>query len=73
MTARLYDRRVAIYPGLFRVTDAFSQSRISDAQDLRGHLSEALADVDTWHAEEGGLLLSARAYEQLLELRIAVR
>jgi hypothetical protein len=73
MTARLYDRRVAMYPGLFRATDAFRQSRLSDAQDLAGHLTAALVEVDSWHADGGGLLLSASAYKQLLELRVAVR
>jgi hypothetical protein len=73
MTARLYDRRVAVYPGLFRATDAFRNSRLNGTQDLRDHLSKALAQVDEWHAQEGGLLLSTRAYEQLLELRMAVR
>lgn len=73
MTERLYDRRVAVYPGLFRATDAFRSSRLNDAQDLCSHLAKALAEVDEWHAQEGGLLLSARAYEQLIELRTAVR
>jgi len=73
MTERLYDRRVAVYPELWRATDAFRNSRLNSAQDLRDHLAKALAQVDVWHAQEGGLLLSARAYEQLLELRMAVR
>jgi hypothetical protein len=73
MTERLYDRRVAVYPGLFRATDAFRHSRLNDAKDLRSHLAEAVAEVDNWHAQEGGLLLSAGAYEQMLGLRIAVR
>jgi len=73
MTARLYDRRVATYPGLFAATDALRNSRLNAASDLRSHLSEAMTQVDRWHATEGGLMLSARAYEQLLELRLAVR
>jgi hypothetical protein len=73
MTARLYDRRVAVYPGLFKATEAFRKSRLSSSEDLRNHLAAALAQVDEWHAQGGGLLLSARAYEQLLQLRSAVR
>ena len=73
MTARLYDRRVAIYPGLFAATDAFRNSRLDAAQDLHRHLADALGQVDQWHAGEGGLILSERAYGQLLGLRQAVR
>jgi hypothetical protein len=73
MTARLYDRRVAVYPGLFAATDAFRTSRLTAAKDLGKHLAEALEQVDKWHAAEGGLILSTPAYEQLLELRKAVR
>jgi len=73
MTERLYDRRVAVYPGLFAATDAFRNSRLDAAQDVGSHLAEALEQVDAWHAAEGGLILSMPAYEQLLELRGAVR
>lgn len=73
MTGRLYDRRVAVYPVLFKATEAFRNSRLNSPEDLRSHLVAALAQVDEWHAQEGGLLLSARAYEHLLELRGAVR
>jgi hypothetical protein len=73
MTARLYDRRVAVYPSLFAATDAFRNSRLEAAQDMRRHLADALEQVDRWHATEGGLILSKPAYEQLLELRKAVR
>jgi len=74
MTGRLYDRRVATYPGLFKATDAFRQSRLESARDdLRDHLRDALGQVDGWHASEGGLLLSTPAYEALLDLRRAVR
>lgn len=73
MTERLYDRRVAVYPGLFIATEAFRNSRLNNSKDLRSHLITALAQVDEWHAQEGGLLLSARAYAHLLELRAAVR
>jgi hypothetical protein len=73
MTARLYDRRVAIYPGLFAATDGFRNSRLSAAPDMQRHLTDAMDQVDQWHATEGGLILSAQAYEQLLELRRAVR
>jgi hypothetical protein len=73
MTTRLYDRRVATYPGLFAATEAFRHSRLDAAQDMRRHLADAIAQVDRWHATEGGLMLSARAYEQMLELRRAVR
>lgn len=73
MTERLYDRRVAAYPGLFKATEAFRKSRLSSSEDLRNHLAAALAQVDEWHGQGGGLLLSARAYEQLLQLRSAVR
>lgn len=73
MTARLYDRRVATYPGLFAVTDAFRNSRLNAAQDMQRHLADTIAQVDQWHATEGGLILSTRAYEQLLELRRVVR
>lgn len=73
MTARLYDRRVALYPGLFAATAAFRNSRLSAASDMHRHLAEALEQVDDWHTKEGGLILSTRAYEQLLELRRAVR
>lgn len=45
MTTRLYDRRVAMYPGLFRATDAFRQSRLSDAQDLAGGLRGCKASL----------------------------
>ena len=73
MTARLYDRRVATYPGLFAATDAFRNSRLDAAQDLHRHLADALGQVDRWHAGEGGLILSDRVYGQLLGLRQAVR
>ena len=73
MTARLYDRRVATYPGLFAATDAFRNSRLSATQDMHRHLTDAIEQVNQWHATEGGLILSAPAYEQLLELRRAVR
>ena len=73
MTARLYDRRVAVYPGLFSATDAFRNSRLDATQDLHRHLAQALEHVDAWHATEGGLILSMPAYEQLIELRRAVR
>jgi hypothetical protein len=73
MTARLYNRRVAIYPGLFAATDAFRNSRLNAAPDMQRHLTDAMDQVDQWHATEGGLILSAQAYEQLLELRRAVR
>ena len=73
MTARLYDRRVAVYPGLFQITDAFRNSRLSNVADLRSHLAEALARVDEWHATSGGLILSASAYDEMIELRRAVR
>src|SRR5215469_9962469 len=73
MTARLYDRRVAIYPGLFAATDAFRNSRLNTATDLHRHLADAIVEVDRWLATEGGLILSMRAYAQLLELRLAVR
>jgi hypothetical protein len=73
MTARLYDRRVAVYPGLFAATAAFRRSQLNDAQDLRGHLRDALARVDEWHGQEGGLMLSADAYARLLDLRGLVR
>lgn len=73
MTARLYDRRVATYPGLFAATDAFRNSSLSTAQDMHRHLTDAIKQVDQWHATEGGLILSALAYQQLLELRRAVR
>lgn len=73
MTGKLYDRRVAVYPGLFKATEAFRKSFLNSANDLRSHLVEALDQVDKWHSQEGGLLLSAHAYEQLLELRSAVR
>ena len=73
MTARLYDRRVEVYPKLFQITDAFRKSRLSSAADLRAHLSQALTRVDEWHAAEGGLMLSSGAYEHMIELRLAVR
>lgn len=74
MTTRLYDQRVATYPGLFKATDAFRHSRLEGAGDnLRNHLRGALGQVDGWHASEGGLLLSTPAYKALLELRNAVR
>jgi len=73
MTARLYDRRVAVYPGLFAATEAFRNSRLDAAQDPNRHLAQALEEVDAWHAAEGGLILSMPAYEQLIALRRAVR
>jgi glutamate-1-semialdehyde aminotransferase len=73
MTARLYDRRVAVYPRLFQITVAFRNSRLNNAADLRSHLAEALAQVDEWHATEGGLMLSDSAYRHMIELRRAVR
>lgn len=72
MTGRLYDRRVEVYPGLFRATEAFRTSHLESAPDLRSHLARALEGVDAWHAAEG-LMLSAPAYRELLELRRAVR
>jgi hypothetical protein len=59
MTERLYDRCVAVYPGLFKATEAFRNSHLSRADDLRSHLATALAQVDEWHAQGGGLLLSS--------------
>ena len=73
MTARLYDRRVATYPGLFQATSAFRRSRMRDAPKLVPHLRQALAEVDEWHSREGGLLLSPRGHQRLLDLRRAVR
>ena len=73
MTMRLYDRRVAVYPGLFAATEAFRNSRLDSAKDMHRHLAQALEEVDRWHAAEGGLILSMPAYQQLLQLRIAVR
>jgi hypothetical protein len=73
MTEKLYDRRVAVYPGLFGATEAFRSSQLDSVQDLRNHLAQALAQIDKWHAQEGGLMLSASAYKQLLALRGAVR
>jgi len=73
MTGKLYDRRVAVYPELFKATEAFRKSHLNSDHDLRSHLAEALDQVDKWHSQEGGLLLSMDAYEQLLDLRSAVR
>lgn len=73
MTAKLYDRRVATYPGLFKATNAFRNSRLNAAADLRAHPTEALTRVDEWHSTEGGLLLSTPAYKELLELRNVIR
>jgi hypothetical protein len=73
MTERLYDRRVAVYPGLFAATDAFRNSRLNAAEDLRGHLAEALERLDDWHARETGMLLSPEAYGRLLDLRRSIR
>jgi hypothetical protein len=73
MTERLYDRRVAVYPGLFAATDPFRRSRLDEAPDLAKHLAEAAARVEEWHAREGGLLLSAAAYQRMLDLRNNVR
>lgn len=46
---------------------------MNNAADLRSHLTEALARLDEWHAVEGGLLLSAAAYDEMIELRQALR
>lgn len=74
MTARLCDRRAAVYSGLCQVTDAFRNSPMDNAADLRSHLAGALARG--WAdgiAVEGGLLLSAAACDQMIELRQALR
>ena len=73
MTDRLYDRRVAVYPGLFAATTPFRNSILNGAADLDLHLRRALVDVDEWHSREGGLMLSPAAHARLLELRKAVR
>lgn len=73
MTERLYDRRVTVYPGLYQATEAFRNSRLNEAQDLRDHLAKAQAKVDEWLGQDGGLLLSESSYERLLELRAAIR
>jgi hypothetical protein len=46
MTARLYDRRVASYPGLFAATEAFRNSRMNTAPNLHSDLAEAMTQVD---------------------------
>ena len=48
-------------------------SQLDSVQDLRNHLTEALVRMHEWHAGEGGLMLSANASEELLQLRTAVR
>jgi hypothetical protein len=73
MTARLYDRRVALYPSLFVATEPFRMSRLDSALDLKSHVSDALEKVEQWGAQKGGLILSEVAYERFLELRLAVR
>jgi len=73
MTDRLYDRRVAVYPGLFAATTPFRHSVLDSAADLDLHLRSALVAVDEWHSREGGLMLSPAAHARLLELRKAVR
>jgi hypothetical protein len=73
MTAKLYDRRVIAYQGLFAVTESFRSSKLNDATDLNKHLAEALERVDEWNSSEGGLILSAIAYKELLRLRDAIR
>jgi hypothetical protein len=73
MTERLYDRRVAVYPGLFAASDAFRRSKLRTAGDLPAHLRAGIAEVDAWFAKEGGLLLSPGAHGALVALRHAVR
>ena len=72
MTVRLYDQRVAAYPGLFVATEGFRMSRLNSAKDLRAHVSNTLEQVEQWGAKEG-LVLSDVAYARLLDLRMAVR
>jgi hypothetical protein len=73
MTARLYDRRVEVYPGLFAATEGFRMSRLDGAQDLVAHVSDALDQVEQWGAREGALILSDAAYARFLDLRMATR
>jgi hypothetical protein len=73
MTAKLYDRRVAVYPGLIAATEAFRRSQLRDLSDPCDYLARALARVDEWHAQEGGLMLSQVAYTQLQALRSLIR
>jgi hypothetical protein len=73
MTARLYDRRMAVYPGLFAATEAFRMSRLDGTQDVRAHVRDGLTQVEQWGALEGALILSDVAYARFLELRVAAR
>jgi hypothetical protein len=73
MTAKLYDRRVATYPGLFAATAAVRRSRLNEAQDLHRHLQDSIEQVNEWHGREGGLLLSDDAHQRMLALRHTVR
>jgi hypothetical protein len=73
MTVKLYDRRVAVYPGLFAATGAFRRSKLNDVDDLLTHLRDAMDQVDEWHTRAGGLMLSGEAHQRLLDLRRAVR
>ena len=69
MTERLYERRMATYPGLFHATSAFRRSKMRDAPDLTAHLHDALDKVDDWQSEQGGLILSPRAHASVRRLR----
>ncbi|HET8621484.1 MAG TPA: hypothetical protein VFM27_21105 [Acidimicrobiales bacterium] len=73
MTVKLYDRRVAVYPGLFAATGAFRRSKLNAAEDLPTHLRDAIDQVDEWHSRDGGLMLSGEAHQRLLDLRGSVR
>jgi hypothetical protein len=73
MTALLYAERVKRYPALFQSLDAFRNSRLDSAGDMPTYLQHAISAVDEWHAGGGGLILSAAAYDELIELRQAVR
>src|ERR1700685_3961746 len=67
MTARLYDRRMAVYPGLFAATEACRMSRLDGTQDVRAHVRDGLTQVEQWGALEGALILSDVAYARFLE------
>ena len=73
MTERLYERRMATYPGLFDATSAFRRSKMRAAADLPLHLRATLDLVDDWQSKQGGLILSPNAHRCLRRLRDDVR
>jgi hypothetical protein len=66
LTLLLYKRRLDAYPGLTKITGNFLGPRLDDPQLIYA-MPDYLKELEDWHSDRGGLLLSDsgyRAYER---------